>query len=68
MKIPEYMALKRLNQTEFAKLIGCTQGAISHWLQGRAVISAENAVAIEHATDGIITAHDLRPDLFEAAK
>jgi DNA-binding transcriptional regulator YdaS (Cro superfamily) len=52
------------SQSEAAEIIGCTQGMISHWLTGRNRMTAEKAIEIEMATDGLVLRHDLRPDIF----
>lgn len=43
---------------------GCTQGLVSQWSLGHLRVTAERAVQIEEATDGAITRHELRPDLY----
>lgn len=39
-----------------------TQGAISQWLNGR--VPAERVLLLERATQGRLSRHDLRPDLY----
>lgn len=52
-------------QTKLAEASGLTQAAIHKLLSGKTRrISAENALAIERATDGQVTRYDLRPDIF----
>jgi len=51
------------SQRELARITGYSQHAIWHALQ-RGKVSAEMAIAIERATDGAVTARDLRPDIF----
>lgn len=53
-----------LSQTEFARLIGVRQTAVSNYEKG--VRQPEHQVArrIESATNGAVTVHDLRPDIF----
>jgi len=51
------------SQTALARAVGVSQAAVSKWaLGGR--ISAENALGIERATSGQVSAADLRPDIF----
>ncbi|WP_413323302.1 transcriptional regulator [Acidithiobacillus ferriphilus] len=52
------------SQDAMAKAIGVSQFAVSKWVRGVGAISAESAVLIEHATGGVITREDLRPDIF----
>lgn len=52
------------SQGKLAKAAGVSQTSIWKALQADRV-SAELAVRIERATDGVITAHHLRPDLFD---
>ncbi|MCX7062825.1 MAG: helix-turn-helix domain-containing protein [Gammaproteobacteria bacterium] len=44
--------------------LGITKAAVHQWtLEGRRV-PAKHCVAIETATEGAVTRHDLRPDVF----
>lgn len=62
MKLTQY--LENTSQEEFAKAIGVTQGLVSHWVTGRTRIPAERVLTIEQATGGLVTRHELRPDLY----
>ena len=53
------------SQQKLAAACGVSQGAVHKWLYGGRV-SAENAVAIERATGGLVSKAALRPDLFGA--
>lgn len=58
------MAIKHAgSQQALAKACHVTQAAVSKWANGGR-ISAESARAIEVATDGAVSARDLRPDIF----
>lgn len=51
------------NQSELARKIGCTPQNISKMCKtGR--VAAPRVIAIEKATEGKVTRHDLRPDLY----
>lgn len=50
-------------QQAMATACGVTQAAVSKWVRGHR-ISAENAIAIERATNRVVTRSDLRPDLW----
>lgn len=51
------------SQTRLAQLVGCSQQAVAKWIvRGRA--PAERVLSIEAATNGAVTRHDLRPDLY----
>lgn len=52
------------SQSELARRIGgkVRTGHIYHWL--RNTVPAERCLAIEQATGGKVTRHDLRPDVF----
>jgi DNA-binding transcriptional regulator YdaS (Cro superfamily) len=54
------------SQSELARRCNVTQAAVSKWLHGGRV-SAENALAIQAATDSQITVHNLRQDIFGPA-
>jgi transcriptional regulator with XRE-family HTH domain len=64
MNLTDY--LQTTTQAEFAKRLGVTQGLVTHWVNGRTRITAERAVQIEQVTDGQVTRHELRPDIFGA--
>lgn len=54
-------------QTALAQRIGppIKQAHVWYWLnRSDGVVPAEHCAAIEEATDGEITRHDLRPDIF----
>jgi len=53
-------------QTALANAIGgkCRQGHVWKWLNRCKSLPAERAIQIERATNGRVTRHELRPDLF----
>ena len=63
MQLSEYLESQKITQSAFAKRLDVTQGLIWQWLNGRRV-AAEQVLKIERATDGAISRHDLRPDLY----
>lgn len=50
-------------QQKLATAIGVSQASIHKWLVGTSRPTAENAMKIQHATDGEILAGDVRPDI-----
>lgn len=52
------------NPTRLAAALGCSQHAVWHAVKKRGRVSPHMAVAIERLTKGVITAAELRPDLF----
>lgn len=54
------------SQSELARRIGVRQGYIWRWLRA-GKIAAEYVLAVEAATGGAVTRHDLRPDVFGPA-
>ncbi len=54
-------------QTALAKSLGKRQSLIWSWLQKDGVVPAEHCLPIETATQGRVTRHDLRPDIFGPA-
>lgn len=54
------------SQSELARRIGVRQGYVWRWLRANKV-PAERVLAIEAATHGAVTRHDLRPDVFGPA-
>lgn len=51
------------NMSALARLCGVSAPAVRKWVHG-GQISAENALRVQTATGGQITARDLRPDIF----
>jgi DNA-binding transcriptional regulator YdaS (Cro superfamily) len=67
MNLDRYLSTQSLSQQEFADRLGVTQGMVWQWVRGRQRITAERALQIEKATAGLVSKHDLRPDVFGAA-
>ena len=66
-------ALKRAiekagGQSALARACGVKQGHVWHWLNKSLRVPAEHVLAVEAATGGSVTRHDLRPDIFEKAR
>jgi TorA maturation chaperone TorD/DNA-binding transcriptional regulator YdaS (Cro superfamily) len=51
-------------QTQLARLLDVKQANVWHWLKKAERVPGEYVLAIEKATGGEITRHDLRPDLY----
>lgn len=51
-------------QTQLARLLGVKQANVWHWLNKAERVPGEYVLAIEAATGGQVTRHDLRPDLY----
>lgn len=68
MTLDQYFAEEpRGAQIEMAQYLGITETWLSLLVHGKRRPSAILAVKIESATDGLVTRHELRPDLFEVA-
>lgn len=53
------------SQTKLAEKIGTTQSMVWYWLtRAKKGVPAEFVLKIEAATDGKVTRHELRPDIF----
>ncbi|MFZ2982004.1 MAG: YdaS family helix-turn-helix protein [Sphingobium sp.] len=63
MNIEQYLKETNTSQEEFAQVIGVTQGRVSHWVNG-SQIPGERVIPIESATGGLVTRHEMRPDLY----
>lgn len=50
------------SQSALGRAIGKKQQHIQYWLNSR--VPGEYVIAIERATSGQVTRHDLRPDLY----
>ena len=51
-------------QTALAKKVKVSQRAVWNWLNRQKSVPAERVLSIEKATDGEVSRHDLRPDLY----
>lgn len=51
------------SQAELARRVGVKPQMVSKWLNGRP-IRAERVLSIERATNGHVSRHELRPDLY----
>ena len=51
-------------QSALARLIGTKQGNVWYWLNVAKRLPADYVLPIERATAGVVTRHDLRPDLY----
>lgn len=54
-------------QTQLARLLGVKQANVWHWLNKAVHVPGEYVLAIEKATGGEVTRHQLRPDLYPDA-
>lgn len=54
------------SQTALAAKIGLSQQYVSALIRERLRCSAEAALKIDDVTHGVVSAHQLRPDLFKA--
>jgi DNA-binding transcriptional regulator YdaS (Cro superfamily) len=63
MKLSRYLEETDTTQAEFASRLDVTQGRVWQWLNGDRV-PAERVLEIERATEGKVSRHDLRPDLY----
>jgi len=52
------------SQAELARRIGKKQAHVWNWLNRDSQVPAEAVLSIEAATNGKVTRHDLRPDLY----
>ncbi len=51
-------------QSALARACGVKQGHVWHWLNKSLRVPAEHALAVEVATGGAVSRHELRPDIF----
>ena len=55
------------SQARLAAAMGCSQQQISYLLNAKS-ITAEMAKALDEVTDGKVSRHELRPDIFGPAQ
>lgn len=53
-------------ESELAERVGVSRQAVNAWKLGTSRPDPDKAPAIERATDGAVTKHDLYPDLWPA--
>lgn len=58
-----YAQLQRGNLTQLAKDLKVSLPVVSSWVHARRKVPASRCLAIEHATNGLVRAETLRPDL-----
>ncbi len=51
-------------QTALAASIGVKQTHVWNWLNRDKRVPAERVIAVEEATDGQVSRHELRPDIY----
>lgn len=67
MTLADYLKAYKLSAAEFGRRLNISRAQIHRYLTGRRRITAERAVQIEGVTEGKVTRHELRPDLFGKA-
>lgn len=69
MNIKTYLSENGVTQSEFADLLGVTQGAVHQWTKPGNKVSPKRAIQISRLTEGKLSKETLRPDIFgELAK
>ena len=61
MDLKTYFLTNR--QSDLAKTLGVTPGAVNQWASGETTINAERCIQIEKATQGVVACEDMRPDI-----
>jgi DNA-binding transcriptional regulator YdaS (Cro superfamily) len=64
MKLTDYLKKTGISQKEFGAKVGVTQSMVWQWINNKRRIAAENVIPIESATEGNVSRHDLRPDIY----
>jgi len=64
MRLQDFLDSSGMTQTELARRLGVTPGLVWQWLNGRRPIAATKVIPLEVATDGRVSRHDLRPDIY----
>jgi DNA-binding transcriptional regulator YdaS (Cro superfamily) len=64
MDLKTYLKETGTPQAELARRIDVTPGMVWQWLHGERRVAAEQVLKIEQATDGNVSRHELRPDLY----
>jgi DNA-binding transcriptional regulator YdaS (Cro superfamily) len=64
VQLHDYLKSEEVSQAELARRLGVTQGMVWQWLKGVRRVSAEKVLALEEATNGKVTRHEIRPDIY----
>lgn len=64
MTLTEYFSSSDDKPEALAVRIGVSRGQVFRYISGARRVPGERAKAIEAATGGLVTRHELRPDLF----
>lgn len=63
-QLEAYIKKHKMKQADFGRRVGVTQGMVWQWIHGKRAVGPVRAHRIVAATNGEITLHDLRPDVF----
>lgn len=66
MLIHDYLSAERGRAAALARVLGVKPVVVSRWANGTKPVPIERCVAIERATEGVVTRRDLRPADWEA--
>jgi DNA-binding transcriptional regulator YdaS (Cro superfamily) len=50
-------------QKKLAEACGVSQAAVQKWLHDKSKVAPENVLSLVNATNGMVKAHEIRPDL-----
>jgi DNA-binding transcriptional regulator YdaS (Cro superfamily) len=64
MDLTTYLARERISQAELARRLSVSPGLVWQWLNGRRQVAAEQVLPIERATNGAVSRHEIRPDIY----
>ncbi len=64
MDLKQYFEETGDTQEKLADRLKITQGAVSQWLKNR--VPAERVLDVERETDGKVSPHAMRPDIYPA--
>jgi DNA-binding transcriptional regulator YdaS (Cro superfamily) len=62
MNLLKYLELKEISKADFAKSIDVSPGMLSQWISSHRPIAPAQCIAIERATNGLVTRQELRDD------
>jgi len=58
------LGIRRQKKKKIAQMVGVTEYALQHWINGRRKPTPIHAVGLEKVLEGAITRYDLRPDIY----
>ncbi|MFM2445573.1 MAG: putative antitoxin of bacterial toxin-antitoxin system, YdaS/YdaT [Pseudomonadota bacterium] len=61
MRLGDFLTLKKMPASHLAGLVGVDKSTVGRWVRGESFPRADQLVALERETNGLVTANDFVP-------